>query len=218
MAEARKVPRREFVRTVSVSSALAAATSLAGCATAGGTAVVPALPGSGSSSWDMSWLDRLTAPHRVVFNVTERNEIGLMQAGMLMDGHAAAEGLTDKDLNVVLVFRHQAVGLLVADDVWSELGYGSTPTAGGNPHRRDKSAPNEAATLPELQRRGAILIACNIALRGTISRLKEKRGLSQEEAERVTKRSLIPGSYIMPNGVYAVARAQSAGCGYFRPG
>ena len=215
MEDVPMVPRREFVRTVSVSSALAAATSLAGCATAG-AAVVPALPGSRSSSWDMSWLDRLTAPHRVVFNVTERNEIGPMQAGMLMDGFAAAEGVADKDLNVVLVFRHQAVGLLVADDVWNELGYGSTAT--GNPHRRDKSAPNEAATLPELQRRGAILIACNMALRGTISRLKEKRGLSQEEADRVTRQSLIPGSYIMPNGVYAVARAQSAGCGYFRPG
>jgi len=215
MAEARTFPRREFVKTVSVSSALAAASSLAACTTAGAAPILQASP-TPSSSWDMSWLPRLTAPHRVVFNITERNDVGPMQAGMLMDGFAAAEGATDKDLNVVLVFRHQAVGLLMADDVWNELGYGATAT--GNPNRRDKAGPNEPATLPELQRRGAILIACNMALRGTISRLKEKRGISQEEADRITRASLIPGTYVMPNGVYAVARAQSAGCGYFRPG
>jgi intracellular sulfur oxidation DsrE/DsrF family protein len=65
--------------------------------------------------------------------------------------------------------------------------------------------------------RGAIVLACNNALRGSANQLRQKRpSLTADAALAEIRRHLIPGAYVMPNGIFAVSAAQDAGCHYMR--
>ena len=73
-------------------------------------------------------------------------------------------------------------------------------------------------TLRRLMSRGAIVLACNNALSGQAYGLKQKEGLSDADAYAQIRASVTPGVYVMPNGIFSVARAQEAGCSLFMPG
>ena len=62
------------------------------------------------------------------------------------------------------------------------------------------------------------MLACNMALRGQVSRLRQKENLAQDDADKAIRSAIVPGCYIVPNGIFAVSRAQMAGCAYFAPG
>jgi hypothetical protein len=189
----------------------------------------------------MSWVARLNRPHRVVFDVTKIAEgQALWQASTWMRGYAEAEGATDDDLNAVLVFRHAAVAMVLDDAMWTRLGVStaqphtgadsaatSTPKAatGRNPYLGDLNAPALPATgmggqttIRRLMSRGAIILACNNALSGQAYGLKQKENLSEADAYAQIRAAVTPGVYVMPNGIFSVARAQEAGCSLFMPG
>ena len=57
---------------------------------------------------------------------------------------------------------------------------------------------------------------CNLALRRPISMLVEAEKLPAAEARRIVLANLVPGVVVMPSGIFAVTRAQEAGCQYLR--
>ena len=224
-------PRRDFLRTVSIGSTIAAAAGLEACASSVSALTTSASPQSGRE-WDQSWVDRLKAPYRVVFNVTQVNDLGLMQAWMWMDGFKQAHGAGDSDLNAVLVFRHAAVAMMLNDAMWARMGI-TTSSGGGAPGSAAPSPPGKNPwlassgsagtqgpdyTISALRARGVIMLACNVALGGQISRLKQKENLAQADADQAIRGSLVPGCIVVPNGIFGVTRAQTAGCSYFAPG
>jgi hypothetical protein len=73
-------------------------------------------------------------------------------------------------------------------------------------------------TIRRLMNRGAIILACNNALSGQAYGLKEKEGLTDADAYAQIRSAVTPGVYVMPNGIFSVARAQEAGCSLFMPG
>ena len=180
----KSVPRRSFLRTMSVGSSLGAAGLLDACAmhSAPVQAGAPAPQPSATrrTTWDMSWVARVNRPHRVVFDVTKTSDgDALWQTTSWMQGYADAEGATDSDLNAVLVFRHAAVTMVLNDAMWTRLGVStgkpdSTAAAATkrNPYLGDTvPAPTTTPgmhgpmTVRRLMARGVIILACNNATR-----------------------------------------------------
>ena len=64
--------------------------------------------------------------------------------------------------------------------------------------------------------RGFTIICCNLALMQNVGRLARAEGLSTEDARTAVVNALVPGVIRMPNGVFAVTRAQEAGCHFLR--
>ena len=227
-------PRRDFLRTVSIGSTVAAAAGLEACATSV-AALTTSPPQQPAGQWDLSWVDRLKAPYRIVFNITQKNDLGLMQAWMWMQGFQQAYGTEDNNLNAVLVFRHEAVAMMLNDAMWARMAIpeSSSSAASGNaaaapPGRNPwlttagSSAPSGSQdtdyTISALRARGVIMLACNMALRGQVSRLRQKENLAADDADKAIRNAIVPGCYIVPNGIFGVSRAEMAGCAYFSPG
>jgi len=73
-------------------------------------------------------------------------------------------------------------------------------------------------TVRRLMARGVIILACNNALNGQAYTLKQKESISEPDAQAQIRASVADGVYVMPNGIFSVARAQEAGCALFMPG
>ena len=227
-------PRRDFLRTVGIGSTVAAAAGLEACASSV-SALTTLPPSQPARDFDLSWVDRLKAPFRVAFNITQKNDLGLMQTWMWMDGFRQAYGTEDKDLNAVLVFRHEAVAMMLDDAMWTRMAImesssntGSGNTAATPPGRNPwlskpassapSGSPDSDYTISALRARGVIMLACNMALRGQVFRLKQKENLTQDDADKAIRNAIVPGCYIVPNGIFGISRAEMAGCAYFAPG
>jgi hypothetical protein len=239
-----EIPRRGFLRAMSLGTTLIGAGGLLeGCATQAPLLheAVRTSPSTAPrrTTWDMSWVARLTRPHRVVFDVTKISDgDALWQTTSWMQGYAEAEGATDADLNAVLVFRHSAVAMVLSDEMWARLDPGgarpgqTAPTttapataAKRNPYLGEIGAPppptngmQGRVTIRRLMSRGVIMLACNNALNGQAYSLKQKEGLAEADAQAQVRTSVAEGVYVMPNGIFSVARAQEAGCSLFMPG
>jgi intracellular sulfur oxidation DsrE/DsrF family protein len=227
--------RRHFLRAVSAgSSLLGIGALLEGCGVQSASAR-PAAPWpvpSRRGAWDMSWVGRVNRPHRVVFDITKISDgDALWQASSWMEGYAQAEGAGDSDLNAVLVFRHAAVTMVLEDEMWARLNTKAStpeqkPTAATqrNPYLGEATTAAASGsatgqmTIRRLMARGAIVLACNNALNGEAFSLKQRENISESEAQSQIRASVAHGVYVMPNGIFSVARAQEAGCALFIPG
>jgi hypothetical protein len=153
----------------------------------------------------------------------------LYQVGNWIRGHVEAEGAAER-LQPVLVIRHGAVAMVLNDDMWKRLDAGTMlklkEGPDGAPVTRNPFINYEAGRqhsmigpndgLDRLISGGAIVLACNLALGGQAFRLREREGMPIEEARGLIRAHLIPGVTVMPNGIFAVGRAQEAGCHYIR--
>jgi len=62
--------------------------------------------------------------------------------------------------------------------------------------------------------RGLVMVACNLALTVLSEMAGKKVGVAAEQAKKDWEAGLLKGVYLAPSGVYAVNRAQQAGCSY----
>ena len=241
-------PRREFIgqlATAAVTLAGAAACTPAAtnraaatpAPTAGGagpgaattTAATPAATTAAPRKWDDAWVTRITAKHRAVFDAPEVAEgIVLANAFIYMRSYSEVYGVADGDVQAVLVVRHRAVPLLLADALWERYDLGTQVRlrdektgkwARRNPFAVvDPGDPNAmpGLSLTALHERGALLLCCNLALMNLGGRLAKatKRDAASVRAE--LRSGLLPGVELVPSGIFGVMRAQEAGCTYMR--
>ncbi len=206
-------------------------------ATLSGRAATPA-----SETWDMSWVDRITGKHRQVFDSPEIEQgTALVQTRTWMNGYGEVYGAKPADMTAVLVIRHAAIPMILNDTLWEELELGgelgksngdSPPSDGsmlpdpatGEPARRNpflstnmKGEAKYAMVYPNggfdaLMAEGAIVIACNLALRRPIGMVMRRDKVDNAAARAKVLANIIPGVVVMPSGIFATARAQEAGC------
>ncbi len=219
-------PRRAFLGKVAGTAAILAASSVVPAELRAMTPSARPLP---PGDWDMSWVDRITGDHRQVFDAPEISEgDALHQARVWLAGFQEVYATTDADMHGVLVFRHKAIPMVVNDAMWAKyrLGkaYEQKDPASGKPAERNPflNANSQAddqygliwpdGGLDTLMRRGQTVLACNMALRFMSGMLARKAKLEAKDVYTDLRANLVPGVTLMPSGIFAVTRAQEAGC------
>lgn len=210
--------RREFLAKL---SAVAAAIAL-------DADEAKAAPASVGSPWDTSWLDRLArAQYRAVFNASDVSDGAAMDyAATFLDHFHEVHDTADQMTRSVIVFRRLGTPMALNDALWDRYPVGedtkiNDPATHAPARRnvfwkaRDGASPQEAATkLSTLQQRGLIILVCNIAANNWATRMAERTHRDAEDVRKEVKANLVPGAILVPSGIYALIRAQNAGCAY----
>lgn len=206
----REVTRRNFLSDVAIGATGAVALSAFARDEALSAEVEPAV----AAEWDLTWVDRLTAKHRVVFDAPEINDGTIFtNATVFLMSFGEVYKATDADMQAVLVMRHNGVPLAFNDAVWEKYGLGADlkiPNAEKrNPWTRE---------LATLRGRGATLLACNLAAARRARDIARRLNLDPETVRADIYANLIPGVIMQHSGVFATIRAQQAGCAFMKSG
>jgi hypothetical protein len=185
-----------------------------------------------SPDFDDSWTARVrAAAHRAVFDSPDvADGLALGHAAVFMDNYHEMFGTNDADTVSVVVLRHQGTVIAMGDALWEKYELGKRtklvdPVTGEvakrnpfvNVSRDDKHALIEPdCTLPTLRARGAVLLACNRALMHFATQKAREMKLDVDDVKAEFRNGLVPGVILQPSGIYAVVRAQEAGCGVVR--
>jgi intracellular sulfur oxidation DsrE/DsrF family protein len=235
-------PRRDFLAQLAAaglaSAGLAAcAPATAAGAAAGGGAPAP-VPGG---RFDDSWTAKVRAArHKAVFDAPEvQDGLGIFQAWLFRQGYREALGPAEAQAAVpVVVVRHAGTVLAMDDALWAKYKLGeirkindqvTNKPAERNPIARPRSdapkpegdmarivAENGQPTIETLIGQGAVVLACNLALNQMIGVIARRTDQKVEDVRAEVHAGLVPGVVLQPSGVYAVLRAQEAGCVYLR--
>ena len=101
---------------------------------------------AGAADVDMSWVTRITAPRRIVFDCAEIEEgVALHHARITLANYAEIEKTTDADWSVVLTIRHAAVPMLANDVLWGKYAH-----LGKSTRLRDPATGKRATRNPFL--------------------------------------------------------------------
>jgi hypothetical protein len=225
-------PRRAFLGQL---AATAAGLGVAACAGPANAAVAttarPAPTARASVAWDDSWTHRLGNQHRFVIEGADMDSAPgrVALANDLYSWYHEALGVRDSDMHIVLVLRHRAIPMVFNDVIWAKYNLGDSlklKDSAGEPVKRnpyfrtdqdDKSSVVRAATsIAALQQRGVIILGCNMAVSGYSSQLASRTKSDADTIGKELRANLLPGVILQLNGVYAVTRAQDAGCVYYK--
>jgi intracellular sulfur oxidation DsrE/DsrF family protein len=181
------------------------------------------------SNWDTSWLDRLAkARYRVVFNANAIDDGGAFShTSTFFDQYHEVHNTADAETLPVVVFRRLGTPMALNDHLWDRYELGKEtktddPDTGAAARRNvfwraGRSAGNTATKIETLHKRGMISLVCNISLGSMGRRFAEQANRNVEEVQQEVRTNLVPGAIIVPSGIYALIRAQNAGCA-FMPG
>lgn len=223
--------RRQFLTAIAGTTAAVAASGLSARELVAQARTFPEYP-TPQGGWDMSWVDRVEkAKHRMLFDMPEMSDgIAFTNTVTWMRGYSDVYKTTDRDMGAVIVIRHQAIAAAVNDDLWNRFKLGERsklkdPTTGEpalrNPFVKIQASDKFAAILGEggldaLIGRGVTVLCCNLALMRFAGQLAKEANISQDEARAQVAASVVPGVIRQPSGIFAVSRAQEAGCHFIR--
>ncbi len=225
-------PRREFLGQIAASAVVLAGAACASPAAAAQMATMPAPSRGGVSStraWDDSWFGRLTAKHKAVFDspdVSENSTLGFLHASRYTQGMYDALGAAPGDVQTVVVVRHKSIGFAFNDAMWEKYGIGEISKvksgeawATKNPlaHGRANNASNATADKPQsnidwMIAHNNFVLGCDLATQGLASQIADRTKGTMKTIHEELKANVVPGVILQPNGIYAVHRAQEAGC------
>jgi len=221
--------RRDFLRQLTLATAAV-----------GGGAIVSPLGaeelnraadrfGAPSAAWDMSWVDQVQrAQYRAVFDSpTLSDGAALDLAAGIQDNFKEVYG-SDDGVRMVIVMRQLGQVMGFNDDLWNRYAIGEDRKVNDpltkQPARRNpylKAMPGEpdwaaGSKLETLHARGAIFLVCNRASMNFAAGAAERTKKDVEQVRNDVRNGLVPGATLMPTGVFALVRAQNAGCAYMK--
>ncbi|HVX40824.1 MAG TPA: hypothetical protein VHB25_14735 [Gemmatimonadaceae bacterium] len=227
-------PRREFLGQIAASAIVLAGTACAAPLAATQPAPTPMAPPPAPKTWDDSWFGRITTKHKAVFDSPEIDDgLAVSQAAGYINQMRAALDVGN-DVISVLVIRHAAIPMAFNDAMWAKYEFGkyekikderTKQWATRNPYLGQATAAAAATsdvpehaqgTLSWLGTHGQILLGCDLATRGMSTIIAQRTNQTPTAVYEEIKANLVPGLILQPSGVYAVHRAQEAGCSYIR--
>jgi hypothetical protein len=219
-------PRRRFLRWLG-STSVAGATGVPLLATRAHASEVSPHPAPMADTFDMSWTERVTGRFRAVFDSPGVADGGaLFRAVAWSDMYKEVYGTDRKDMSPVLVLRHSAIPLIMANAYWQSYEVGKELKMKDERGRKwAKANPISmgSAELPEGRAKytlerfiagGGIVLACNWAFGQIVQGVRTREKLEPAAARTRAQEMVIPGIILQPNGIFAALRAQEAGCHY----
>jgi hypothetical protein len=221
--------RRDFLRQLTLATAAV-----------GGGAIVSPLGaedlnraadhfGASSAAWDMSWVDQLQrAQYRAVFDSPTLADGAALDLAAGIQGNFKEVYGSDEGVRMVVVMRQLGQVMAFNDDLWNRYGIGEERKVNDpltkQPARRNpylKALPGEpdwavASKLETLHARGAIFLVCNRASMNWAAGAAEQTKKDVEQVRNEVRNGLVLGATLMPTGVFALVRAQNAGCAYMK--
>ena len=185
-----------------------------------------AMPSSGP--WDTSWIDSLAkAKYRVVFNGSDVADGAVLDyTSTFFDQFHEVHDTRDAETRPVIVFRRLGTVMALNDAMWDRFGIGADRKIDDPltkaPARRNPfwSAPagdrHAAMSIEAMQKRGLICLACNVSLMSMGYSFAQKTGRDVEEVRKEVRENLVPGAIAVPSGIFALIRAQNAGCAFMQ--
>jgi hypothetical protein len=125
----------------------------------------------------------------------------------------------------VVVLRHTAFPLALDHTMWQKYKIGQSLSildpetkapAVKNPFLQPKPGvlTVDEMAIDRVLADGAVIGACNIALKVLSGKLAQNAGVSAEEAAKEWAANIIPGITVIPSGTWGLNRAQEHGCTY----
>jgi intracellular sulfur oxidation DsrE/DsrF family protein len=211
---------------------------LGAVALSGGAIVTPLgaedLAGMGEAfaaepAWNMSWVDELQkVPYKAVFDSPALADGAAPDlAAGIWDNFKEVYG-TDSSTRMVIIMRQLGQVMAFNDMMWEKYGIGEERKVNDpltkQPAKRNpwaKAIAGDpawavASKLDTLHARGAIFLVCNRASMNWATSAAERMKLDVEAVKNDVRNNLVPGAILMPTGVFALVRAQNAGCAYMR--
>lgn len=210
-------PRRGFLATI----ATGAGAVLLGRWSYAGAEVV-SLPATAIVGDE--WIAKIKGKYKQVFDITtSTNEFAGAFPLNFINSTKDATKTTDADITPVLVFRHFGMPLALNDAVWAKYKLGDmlgvkdpkTKAAATRNVYRDSIPLYAGETYDTLMtKHGVVIVACNLALTVISGMAAPRANVTADQAKKDFVAGLIPGVSLAASGVYAVNRAQQAGCTY----
>jgi hypothetical protein len=224
-------PRRRFIGELAASAAALAAvacTPAAAATSASSQAPAPSaptpaastdqLPGQSEMKWDTSWMARITAKHKAVFDSPEINDgNALYLADSYFGWVKNVFGSGESDASVVVVLRHSAVPLLYNDAMWSKYPVGSLtktvdPKTKASARRNTFYRKLDKDGKPSGDEKPSATI--DLATRGFAYEIAQKTKQNERSIYEDLRSNLVPAATLMTTGIFATLLAQEAGCSF----
>jgi hypothetical protein len=184
-------------------------------------------PAPVDDKFDVTWADRVQGKFRAVFDSPQISDgAAIFRASLWCDEYKSVYGTAHSDMSPVVVIRHEAIDLAMNDDYWKRFKIGKekkvrTPEgkkwAEANPILiAPAGTPPQFLryTIPNFIADGGIVLACGLAFSEVVARYRREDKLEKDAARQRAIDQMIPGVILQPSGIFAVLRAQEAGCRY----
>lgn len=177
-----------------------------------------------------AWFSQLKGKHRILFDATRPNGIYPFAWPKVFLLTNAATGTAEKDCNVIVLLRHDAIAYAMEDKLWEKYALGAhfkaddyrtkapaTRNPFWKPAKGDFKVPGVGEVpigINELQESGVLFCVCEMALTVHSATVAMQKGLDANTVKKEWMEGLLPGIQPVPSGVWAIGRAQEHGCGY----
>lgn len=218
--------RRNFLGKLALGAGAAGVASLAFPFNLSAT---PKSPQSAPDDPD-AWFNKINGKHRMVFDVTGPHGIFPFAWSRVFLVTNQQTGSPEKDTNVVVVLRHEAIPFAMEDRLWAKYKLGEAkkiidPSTGApsvrnmfwQPKPGDFNIPGIGDAhigINELQSSGVMFCVCNMAIHVLGNVIGAQSGTDPNEVIKDVLSGILPGIEIVPSGVWAVGRAQEHKCSY----
>jgi hypothetical protein len=161
------------------------------------------------------WLDRVPGVHRFLIDTTSPAgfDAALTFSGNYYTANASGYGLTDAELAVVIVARHDSTPFAYTDAVWAKYGESFVQRSGFvDPATHKAPVSNVHKTrLDGLIKRGAHLAVCAMATRRLATVIAGTAAGNIDTIYKELAANLVANAHLVPAGIVAVNRAQERG-------
>jgi len=162
-----------------------------------------------------NWFEELPGTHRVLFDTwtPARFPDSLQFAGNIYRANKDGYGLTEKDLAVIIVARHNTAPFAFNDAMWAKYNKAfSRRMDWVDPKTQEPPAVNlYTRQLTNFIKQGVHLAVCNLTTRAYTQIIARETQRPDDEIYKELTSNTVGNAHFVPAGVVAATRAQERG-------